>query len=67
MVMFGGFFMSKLKWRSGDSNRSGQDRLKDNTVDPYDASNALLSDVITNYRTVISFGQENIESIMEKY
>ena len=36
-------------------------------MDPYDESNALLSDVITNYRTVISFGNDNIESIMSKY
>jgi len=35
--------------------------------DPYEASNALLSDVILNYRTIISFGQSNIDRIMEKY
>ena len=35
--------------------------------DPYDKSNALLSDVITNYRTVISFGQDNVNEIMIKY
>jgi ABC-type transport system involved in Fe-S cluster assembly fused permease/ATPase subunit len=36
-------------------------------ADAYEESNALLSDVILNYRTVISFGGENINSIMEKY
>jgi hypothetical protein len=30
-------------------------------------SNALLSDLIMNYRTVISFGPKNILFIIEKY
>lgn len=69
MVMFGGFFMSKLKWKTDHAKpeQKGMDKLTDKSGDPYDESNALLSDVITNYRTVISFGNENIESIMEKY
>lgn len=36
-------------------------------ADDYDKSNALLSDVILNYRTVISFGQKNVDQINEKY
>jgi hypothetical protein len=30
-------------------------------------SNALLSDVILNYRTVISFGEKNIDALINKY
>jgi len=62
-VMLGGVLMSRLKWKTGPG---GNDP---NVVqeDPYDKSNALLSDVITNYRTVISFGQDNVDSIMDKY
>lgn len=57
MVMFGGFFMSKLKWKQDHAkpDQKGMDKLTDKSGDPYDESNALLSDVITNYRTVISF------------
>ena len=36
-------------------------------VDSYEKSNALLSDVILNYRTVIGLGQKNIEGIVEKF
>jgi hypothetical protein len=35
--------------------------------DKYEESNALLSDVIMNYRTVISFGEKNINYLMNKY
>ena len=33
----------------------------------YKQSNALLSDIILNYRTVISFGEKNIEHLVEKF
>lgn len=35
--------------------------------DFYKESNALLSDVILNYRTVISFGEKNIDFLMSKF
>lgn len=35
--------------------------------DKYEISNALLSDVIMNYRTVISFGDKNIRYLINKY
>ena len=35
--------------------------------DPYNASNALLSDILMNYRTVISFGEKNVEYLMSRY
>ena len=35
--------------------------------DPYNTSNALLSDILMNYRTVISFGEKNIEYLMSRY
>jgi len=64
MVMLGGVLMAKLQWKSG---KAGRGEAVEKVEDPYDKSNALLSDVITNYRTVISFGQENIDGIMTKY
>ena len=36
-------------------------------VDEYEKSNALLSDVILNYRTVITFGQKNVDKINQKF
>ena len=33
----------------------------------YMQANALLSDIIMNYRTVISFGQKNVDFILERY
>ena len=32
-----------------------------------DKMNAIISDIIMNYRTVISFGQKNVDKIVEKY
>ena len=36
-------------------------------MDPYNKSNALLSDIILNYRTIISFGEKNIDFLLAKY
>jgi hypothetical protein len=46
-VMLGGIIMARISYGSGNDK---------NKIDPYDASNALLSDVILNYRTIISLG-----------
>lgn len=42
-------------------------KVGDSKVDPYQASNALLSDVIINYRTVIGFGQRNVDQINSNF
>jgi len=62
-VLLGGILMARLDW----NKRPGGKATKVKVVDPYEASNALLSDLILNYRTVISFGQENIDKIMDHY
>ena len=36
-------------------------------VDEYEKANALLSDVILNYRTIITFGQKNVDKINKKF
>ena len=38
-----------------------------NTEDHYKESNALLSDIVMNYRTIISFGEKNIDHLMNRY
>ena len=35
--------------------------------DSYKQANALLNDIIMNYRTVISFGEKNMQFILDKY
>jgi hypothetical protein len=65
-VMLGGVVMSRLGYRMGPGGKNKNDP-NNKELDPYEESNALLSDVILNYRTIISFGQENIDTIMDKY
>ena len=54
MVM-GGLGMSKLQF-----NQKGAD-------DSYKQANALLNDLIMNYRTVIAFGDKNVQFMLRKY
>jgi ABC-type multidrug transport system fused ATPase/permease subunit len=54
-MVLGGLFMSKLQFQQG--------AMEDN----YRDSNALLSDIIMNYRTIISFGEKNITFMLSKY
>lgn len=35
--------------------------------DSYKQANALLNDLIMNYRTVIAFGQKNVDSMLDRY
>lgn len=65
-VIFGGIMMSRIQWKQ--RNMAGNtDRKEKGKQDPYEESNALLSDMIMNYRTVISFGDKNINKVMDKY
>jgi len=54
-MVFGGFFMSSFQWGQGQVD------------DAYQQSNALLSDIIMNYRTIISLGEKNVDFILERY
>lgn len=51
LMIIGGIIMSKLQWKA-KSFEGGND----GKIDYYNESNALLSDMILNYRTIISFG-----------
>ena len=55
MQIIGSLLLSKLQWRNGDSE------------DAYKRSNALLSEIIMNYRTIIGFGAKNVDAIMDEY
>lgn len=54
-MVLGGLGISKLQF-----NQKGAD-------ESYKAANALLSDIILNYRTVIGFGQKNVDMILDRY
>lgn len=55
LMVFGGFFMSAFQWSQGKVD------------DAYTESNALLSDIIMNYRTIISLGEKNVDFILYRY
>lgn len=55
LMALGGLGMSKLQF-----NQKGVD-------DAYKHANALLSDIVINYRTIISFGPKNVEYILARY
>jgi len=54
-MVLGGLGMSKLQF-----NQKAVD-------DSYKQANALLNDLIINYRTVIGFGQKNVDFMLERY
>jgi sporulation protein YlmC with PRC-barrel domain len=49
--------MSRLQW----GNKRGKQVGTVKQVDVYEKASALLSDVILNYKTVISFGDKNVK------
>jgi len=61
--MVGGTILAmKLSW---NSNKGGKVGVFDNNA--YEKANALLSDMIINYKTVASFGEENIDLVFGKF
>ena len=55
LLIIGGYFSAKLQF--------GADSVEDHHY----ASNALLADIIMNHKTVISFGEKNINFLVERY
>ena len=62
-VGLGGVLSSRLAWKVKPGAVSA-DKMAN---DPYKQSNALLSDIIMNYRTVIGFGEKNVEYLLTKF
>jgi ATP-binding cassette, subfamily B (MDR/TAP), member 1 len=58
-VILGAMAMSKTQQRGALGGNGGEDKYKE--------ANALLSDIIINYRTIISFGDKNINHLMDKF
>ena len=63
-ISLGGIMMSRLAWKT----KAGKINKEESKVDdPYEMSNALLSDILINYRTVIGFGEKNVAYLLEKF
>ena len=64
-MVVGMYMMSTMQF--GNKGGRMKDSQKDTQVDDYDRSNALLSDAILNYRTIISLGQKNVDKLNSNY
>lgn len=62
-VVVGGVMMSRTQMKSAAQTANADKSVED----AYKEANALLSDIIMNYRTIIGFGHKNIELLMAKY
>ena len=63
VMLIGVVAMSRLQW----GNKRGKHKDESKGVDAYEKSNALLSDVIVNYRTVIGLGQRNVDKVVSRF
>lgn len=62
LVALGAILMSRLQWNKSGAVKADNNNAKEE--DPYTKSNALLSDILMNYRTVISFGEKNLDYLL---
>ena len=65
IIMLGMYMTTTMNL--GQKGGRSKDATKDEVVDDFEKSNALLSDVVINYRTVISLGQKNVDKLMLKF
>ncbi|CDW80298.1 abc transporter family protein [Stylonychia lemnae] len=66
VMLFTGFAQHIIVHLSAkNSNKQGNKQIS--IKDPYNKANALLSDVILNYKTIISFGPKNIDYLIKIY
>jgi len=67
-ISLGGVLMARIAWKvKAGKSMSGAHENKDMRQDPYQMSNALLSDILMNYRTVIGFGEKNIDHLLSRF
>lgn len=64
LLIVGAIALSRLSW----GNKGGgkfEGTVKE--ADVYEKANALLSDIVLNYKTVTSFGETNTNAIFKKF
>lgn len=64
ILIVGFYMMATMQWGSKGGRNTNS---TDDEIDSYARSNALLSDVIINYRTIISLGQKNVDQINARF
>lgn len=64
IMVVGMYLMSTMQWGNKGGRRTTSE---ESGIDNYERANSLLSDVVINYRTIISFGQENVDTIIAKF
>jgi len=62
-MIVGNYKMMTMQW----GQKGGRVAANEQGIDDYEKANALLSDVVINYRTVISLGQKNVDSMNLKF
>jgi len=62
IMLLGVYGMNRLQWGNKKGGSQGRNQLA--VTDDYSKANGLLSELITNYKTVISLGQPNIQFIV---
>ena len=65
IMIVGMYMMATMQWGNKGGRRS--DVAGEGGIDNYARANALLSDVIINYKTVISLGQKNVDYINQTF
>ncbi|CDW90801.1 abc transporter family protein [Stylonychia lemnae] len=65
-IILGGMAEQIIVWNSVNSSTKS---VKDSgeQLNHYDKANALLSDIIINYKTVVSLGEKNVNYLVQKY
>ena len=67
IIIGGAFGMARLSWgKKGGTNASSKAHAP-NAMDDYAKANALLSDSVLNYKTVISFGSVNTDFLVGRF
>jgi len=67
IIIGGAFGMARLSWgKKGGSNADSKSLSKE-SMDEYAKANALLSDSVINYKTVISFGSVNTDFLIGRF
>jgi ABC-type multidrug transport system fused ATPase/permease subunit len=65
LVILGGLMSARLQFKGRPSQTAANNN--NGQPDPYQQSNALLSDILLNYRTVVGFGEKNVKFLLQKF
>lgn len=64
ILLIGAIALSRLSWGNKGGGKT-EGTIKE--ADVYEKANALLSDIVINYKTVTSFGERNTDAVFKKF